>query len=511
MKNGHGVPAAGSKAEHVPAAGTGLLDSLRRFGEKPGLARIEFLLEKLGRPQDRFPAVHVAGTNGKGSTAAMIGAVLQAVGLRVGAFTSPHLVRYNERITVDRESVSDEDLDELSRLVQPVTAEAAATGDVGQPTEFEVATAMAFAHFAQKRVDVAVVEVGLGGRLDSTNVVDAVVSVITPVGIDHTAVLGNTLAEIAAEKAGILRPGVPLVLARQTPEAAAVIRRRARELGIDVYEQGVDYDATGVELAAEGTTFHFITSGAARTELVGTEPGGAGPGAASGSATTAGPGAAVRLQTPLVGAHQADNGATAVAAAALALNRLQRVHPDAPPASGAVPLAKVICERSDVFRAGLARTNWPGRFEIVGREPLTILDGAHNVESARALAASLRAVVPNRPLVFVVGMLKEKPIPTMFDTLLPLADAVVFTKPSQGRTPAAEPEHLAATARRLSEGSSDPDFSLSSSFEPTFEIEPEPTLALARARSMAGPGGAVVVWGSLYLVGEMKSSLPAEL
>lgn len=469
---------------------------------KPGLARIEFLLEGLGRPQDRFPAVHIAGTNGKGSTAAMIAAVLRAAGLRVGLFTSPHLVGYNERIVVDGEPVGDDDLARLSSRVEPLLAKAAAAAGVGEPTEFEAATAMALAHFADREVDVAVVEVGLGGRLDSTNVVDPVVSVITPVGLDHTAVLGETLPEIAEEKAGILRPGIPLVLARQEPEAGAVIRDRAAELGVAVYEQGVAFDAVVGKLAVDGTTFDFFAPPPEASSV----------------------GLSIRgLRTPLVGAHQADNGAAAVAAAALALHRLGRsrlgprgaktargsgpgIGPGTEP--GATPgLATMLRERCDVFRSGLAATKWPGRFEIIDRGPLTIVDGAHNVESARALAETIRAVLTRRPLVFVVGMLQEKPIGPMLDTLLPLADAVVFTKPSQGRTPGAEPQQLARTARRLLDGAgsaADAPSPLPEGSAPTIELEPHPASALRRGKALAGPDGVVVLWGSLYLVGEIK-------
>lgn len=432
-----------------------LLRSLERFGEKPGLARIEFLLNKLGRPQERFPAVHIAGTNGKGSTGAMIAAVLKAGGRRVGLFTSPHLLRYNERIVVDGEPIGDEELAKLLDTLAPYVAEAAATPGVGQPTEFEVATAAALAHFAEQGADVAVVEVGLGGRLDSTNVVHPCVSVITSIDVDHTAVLGTDLVTIAGEKAGIIRSGVPVVMAKQLPEAAAVVRQRARRTGAPLVEQGVDFNGTPVGVDMHGTRFDLQLSGPdLRLENVG---------------------------IPLVGVHQVDNAAVAAAAALVAEGALGR------------ELSGDAAET--ILRTGFGTARWPGRFEIVDEEPLTIVDGAHNAASARALAHTVEAVFTDEPIVFVIGMLAEKSPDAILEPLLPLAEAIVFTKPSQGRTAPAEPKELERVARAFIEDSPG---------APGVEIVADPSMAVRRARELAGADGVVIVAGSLYLVGEVK-------
>jgi len=422
---------------------------LRRFGEKPGLARIRFLMERLGHPETAYPAVHVAGTNGKGSTAAMIASVLRAAGYSVGLFTSPHLVRYNERIVVDGAPIADEDLAALfGRLHEHVEAAAREPG-VGQPTEFEVGTAVALAYFAQRAVDVAVVEVGLGGRFDSTNVVRPLVSVITPIGLDHTRVLGGTLEHIAREKAGIIKPGAPVVCAHQPEEAQAVIAARAAESRSPLYEAGRDFGWELQSADAGGTCFTFRW----------------------------GADAVEHLHVPLLGPHQAHNGAVAVAALRVA-------------AEAGFPVSE------DALRRGLAAVRWPGRMELVPGRPALLFDGAHNAEGARALAEGLRAVFPERKPVFVLGVLAEKPVDAMLETLLPLGRAAVVTAPQHGRGRPVEPEELARRAAGL---------------VPEIAVEADPLAAMARAKELAGAEGLVVVTGSLYLVGEVQALLAGEL
>lgn len=423
------------------------LNTLKRFGEKPGLARIRFLLERLGQPQAAYPAVHVAGTNGKGSTAAMIAAILQAAGYRTGLFTSPHLVRYNERIQVNGAPIGDRDLEELLARLKAEAEKAAADPGIGQPTEFEVGTAAAFAYFAQARVDVAVIEVGLGGRLDATNAIAPLVSVITPVGLDHTRVLGTTLPEIALEKAGIIKPRVPVVCARQPAEARDVIAARAGELGCPLLLFGRDYDSR-LEGAGPGGTRFSVRWGDTWVE---------------------------DLKVPLLGAHQADNAAVAVAAVRAAGERLG--------------------VSEDAVRRGLAAVQWPGRMELVPGQPALLLDGAHNAEGARVLAEGLQAVFPGQRPVFVVGMLAEKPVDAVLRTLLPLGRAAVFTAPRFGRGQPVDPPELARRAQGL---------------VPQAAAEPGPAEALALAREWAGAGGLVCVTGSLYLVGEVKGLLAGE-
>ena len=475
-----------------------LLEKLERFGERPGLERIQFLLNALGNPERAFPAVHVAGTNGKGSTSAMIASVLRAAGLRVGLFTSPHLVRYNERIVVDGRCISDEELDALMGELEPLLRMAAAAPGVGQPTEFEAATAAAVAYFARRRVDVAVVEVGLGGSLDSTNVVRPVVSVMTPIGLDHTNRLGKTLAQIARDKAGIIRPGVPVVSAAQAPEAAQVIAEAAAARGAPLLMAGRDFDVRLRGVGPDGTEFDVkvpVTDG---------EAAGAGGHAAK---------AAERwmkgLRVPLLGAHQAGNGAVA-AVACLVLREAGGApgpvgaypapHPGPDPvprpaAQQAVPLGKWAGITEAAVREGLRNVRWPGRMEVLPGRPAVILDGAHNAEAAAVLAEALRAVFPSRRPVFVFAALREKPVDRMLEQLLPLGRAVVLTAPRSSRTPPMDPHEL---ARRAADR-----------IEAVF-VEPAAERAVEKAKALAGPEGVVCVCGSLYLVGEVRGLLAGE-
>lgn len=385
-----------SMSDH--SRGGHLLKQLEQFGEKPGLERIQFLLDALGNPERAFRAVHVGGTNGKGSTSAMVAAIMRAGGKRVGLFTSPHLARYNERIAVDGQPIADRDLDHvLQQLQGPI--ERAARSDVGQPTEFEVATAAAIVHFAQMDVDVAVVEVGLGGRLDSTNVVNPAVSVLTPIGLDHTNRLGTTISEIAADKAGIIRPNVPLVCAPQQEEAARVITEVAEERGAPLIVAGRDYELSLMQADQNGTMFDLRWQDEWFRQL----------------------------NVPLLGPHQAVNAAVAAV----------------------VGFTQGLSE--EAVRAGLEQVAWPGRFELVERAPAVVLDGAHNEDAARALATSLATVFPGVRPVFVMGVLQEKPVDRILRTLLPLGRAVVFTAPKESRTPPMEPEELVRRAEGLIE------------------------------------------------------------
>lgn len=442
-----------------------LLERLQQFGEKPGLERIQFLLNALGNPEHAFPAVHVAGTNGKGSTSAMITAILRAAGLRVGLFTSPHLVRYNERIVVDGQPISDEALHTIMLELEGLVKEAADTPDVGQPTEFEVATAAALVHFAREKVDVAVVEVGLGGRFDSTNVVQPIVSVITPIGLDHTNRLGTTLAEIASDKAGIMRPDVPVVSAPQAQEAADVLADAATTRGAPLFAAGDDFEGCLASLSAEGTTFDV------RWKDVWLR----------------------NLRVPLLGAHQAVNGSVAVAACLALREAVSGDDPAAERPDVTVTLSDGAARISEqTIRNGLGNVVWPGRMEIVSTEPTIILDGAHNVEAATVLASTLRAVFPGRRPVFVMAVSGDKPIDSILQTLLPLGQAVVFTAPRSSRTPPVDPSELARRAEELIE---------------TIQVEPKAERALVQAKEL---GDLICVCGSLYLVGEVRGFLAGE-
>ncbi len=385
-------------------------------GKKNDLANMRLLLARLGNPEARFPALHVTGTNGKGSVCALLNAALQCSGYRTGLYTSPFLQRYNERMRIDGAPIPNARLAALLDTVAPHIEALRAEGVC--PTEFEIGTALAFTYFAEENVDIAVVEVGLGGRLDPTNVLIPRVCAIASIGLDHTRVLGDTIEAIAGEKAGIAKPGVPLVLSAQGPESArAVVRARCE---------------------AVCAPFH-VTDDAATVPTVG-----------------------------LQGAHQAYNAALAARVLHVLVEQGWRV-PD------------------EAIAEGFRRARWPGRLEWVGGKPPLLMDGAHNPEGARALAAYV-ASLPRVRTAMLLGMLMDKDWPEMARTLAPLADAVVTVSPDNYRA-------LDAGALAKAVG------------EQGVPAEAAAALpdALARARELAGPSGRVVAAGSLYLIGSLRT------
>jgi dihydrofolate synthase/folylpolyglutamate synthase len=346
---------------------------------KFGLDRTRAVLEALGRPQDRMRLVHVAGTNGKGSTCAMIESALRAEGRRTGLFTSPHLSQPTERIRINGREAGTEQFTDAFNRVHRAAEQLLAAGAIDfHTTYFETVTAMALSVFADERVDTAVMEVGMGGRLDATNVIAPELCVITPVDFDHEAYLGKSLEAIAGEKAGILKPGVPAVFARQRAEAARVLEQRAANLGIAV-SRTRDWQVCGLELDARGSQFR----------LVGERQ--------------------LRIACPLAGEHQVENAATA----AVALVRL-----------GISDAA---------IETGIARTVWPGRLERVSCSPEIILDGAHNPAGARALAAYIDRFYAARRLRLIYGAMRDKAIDEIIGILFPRARQVIVTAPAQAR------------------------------------------------------------------------------
>jgi dihydrofolate synthase/folylpolyglutamate synthase len=397
-----------------------------RAGMRPGLERIEALLDAVGRPERAFTIAQIGGTNGKGSISAMLAAILQAAGRRVGLYTSPHLRHYRERIRVDGRPISEADfVDEVEALGTLIARLDA--------TVFEAGTALALDHFCRERVDVAVLEVGLGGRLDATTVGTPRVEVIGPIDYDHQHELGDTLTLIAGEKAAIIRSGVALS-ARQDPEAAAVLDRRAAEMG--------------VPLLCEGRELHVVPLGftleAQRLDLAG--PGWRLPDVACG----------------LLGVFQPGNALLAAAA------------------------ARELGADETAIRTGLRGARWPGRFQVFRRDPVVILDGAHNPAGARALAASLRAYFPGAPVTFVVGILADKDAGGILGALRPLAERVILTASANPR--AAAPEALRAL--------------LPADLRVDVVASPQAALTLAMAER---PGGIVCVAGSLSLIGDVLS------
>jgi dihydrofolate synthase/folylpolyglutamate synthase len=405
--------------------------NLQKFGVKLGLDSTRRLLSRLGSPQ--FPCVHIAGTNGKGSTGAMLEAIALRAGLKTGYFISPHLVRFNERFRLNGQDIGD---GELQALCQEVWA--AMGGE--HNTFFEFACALAFLYFARHKVDLAILETGMGGRLDSTNVCRPVVSVITNIALDHTRYLGNTLAEIARDKAGVIKPGVPLV--HGAGACGRIIEDIANAKGSPVLALGRD-----IRVRRRGEKFYV-----------------------QGPDFRLGP-----LSTNLPGYHQAGNAALACAAAALLARR-------------GWPLT------AECIKSGLETVRWPGRLErlAVNNVPLW-LDGAHNPAAVRALLKSLPLLRGGGDLVVILGIMADKDLNSMLKSLTRAADKVIFTQPDCARAcPAAE---LAARARV-----GDRPFWVIANLEQ----------ALQTGLRQAARGGAALVTGSLFTVGQAKAILSGQ-
>ena len=415
------------------------------------LDRMRALLARLGDPQNRLRIVHIAGTKGKGSTSAMLASVLRRAGRRVGLFTSPHLCRVEERIQVDGAPIT---AGELTVLLHEVRR---AVERLAQPavTFFEATTAVGFLHFVRRRVDAAVVEVGLGGRFDSTNVCRPAVAVITSISLDHTRQLGDHVAAIAMEKAGIVKPGRPTLSGATAPEARPVIERICRERGSPLRQLGVDFHYD-YEPGRVGNESDGAADRRARVRVRSRQ-------------------AWQWMELSLLGEHQAANAALAVAC----VEQLRE-------AGWAIPDAAVA--------AGLAATDWPARMEVLGRRPLVVLDCAHNTASADALARTLLESFPPCRRLLVFAGSSDKDLAGMFRILAPHF-AHAFLTPYFGSARSAPPEQMA----ELLQGVGGP---------PATRC-PNPAAAWEAARNMAGPDDLICITGSVFLAGEMRSLLTA--
>lgn len=352
---------------------------------KLGLERIRTLLAALGEPQRACRFIHVAGTNGKGSTCAMIERALREAGAKTGLYTSPHLVEPTERVRINGEPVSAADFAQAFQEVHETAERLAARGAIdSHPTYFETVTAMAYVLFRRHGVERVVLETGMGGRLDATNVVDPELSVITPIDFDHEKFLGDTIPQIAFEKAGILKPGRPAVVSRQHPEAMQVLESRAAETRSELHRAS-GWRVDHLELDAYGSRFR-----------------------------AAGPGVSMEVDLPLIGAHQVENALTAIAA----LHRL------------GLP--------AETIRRGIAATVWPGRLERVRQSPDLFLDGAHNAAGARALAGYIRHAHAGRRVWMIFGAMRDKDLHVIGRSLFHLASELIFTTPGQARAFRAE-------------------------------------------------------------------------
>jgi dihydrofolate synthase/folylpolyglutamate synthase len=421
---------------------------------EPSLDRIRAFVELLGEPQAGYPVIHLTGTNGKTSTSRMIDTLLRTLDLRTGRFTSPHVERMSERISIDGESLTDEEFVRAFNDIAPYTH--IVDGGQEHPLSFfETVVAMAYAAFADAPVDVAVVEVGMGGSWDATNVVDAAVAVVLPIAVDHASYLGTTPADIAMEKAGIIKPDSVVVLADQSPEVAEVLLERIAEVGATAFREGIDFGVAARTPAVGGQVLSLQGLRARYDDVF----------------------------LPLYGAHQAQNAAVALAVV------------EAFAASGEQALDE------DVVRAAFAEVTSPGRLEIVRRSPTVVLDAAHNPHGAEALGAALEDSFTFNPLIGVLGVMADKDQEGLLVALEPHLAHVVCTQNSTGR--ALPAEQLAAIAREVFG-----EDRVSVTPELGDAIEAAATLAEAGAAFGDGLGsGAVLVTGSVVTVGEARSLL----
>ncbi|MGH3489763.1 MAG: bifunctional folylpolyglutamate synthase/dihydrofolate synthase [Actinopolymorphaceae bacterium] len=425
--------------------------------ERPDIDRIRHLCELLGDPQHSAPVIHLTGTNGKTTTARMVDALLVAFGLRTGRLTSPHLAEVRERISLSGEPVArDRFVEAYAELAPFLDLADSRLGD--RPLSFfEASTALGFAVFTDAPVDVAVIEVGLGGRWDTTNVADGKVAVVTPVAVDHAKYLGSTPAEIAEEKAGIIKPGAVAVIAQQEIEVAEVLMRRAAEVGATVAREGLEFGVVERELAVGGQQLTI-------QGLSGTYDG---------------------IYLPLHGVHQAHNAACALAAAEAFL-------------AGGVTEGEGL--DAELVRGGFAAVTSPGRLEVVRRSPSVVLDATHNPHGARATAAAIAEAFSFEPLVGCVGMMQDKDVEGVLEAFEPVMDRIVCTQNSTARAmPAAE---LAEVAADLF---GEDRVSVAARLDDALDL----SVRLAEEQSTAMGSGGVLVTGSVITAGEARVLLGA--
>lgn len=415
------------------------INNLDRFGIKLGLERMESVLQFLDNPHTKFRAIHITGTNGKGSTAAFINSILIHHGFRVGLFTSPYLEKFTESIRVNGTEIEELRVVDFIKKIKPVT-EALIRRGLGNMTKFELITAMAFDHFALMKIDFAVVEVGLGGRLDSTNILKDKVCVITPISLDHRDVLGKTLAEIAREKAGIIKEGNPVVSSKQSLTVKRVLEEKVKKSKAQIFFQNKDFRCRRLSCDSAGQVFDY-------TGLHINLP---------------------KLEICMNGLHQVENAALALAAVECLAQKNRFII------------------KGKGIRNGLKHTRWPGRFEVVSNNPRVVLDGAHNPHGAKALRKTLEEQKFER-LILVIGMLKDKDYKKFVDIIAPVTDIAIVTKPPNKR--ALETEILRK------------EFHTHNVVTETRESIYE---AVNRALQISREGDLICITGSLYLIGEVR-------
>lgn len=402
------------------------------LGSKPGLSRTYELLEKLGNPHKKLKFVHVAGTNGKGSSCAFISSVLTKAGYKTGLYTSPFINFFNERIRIDGKCIPDEDLERCTDVVRPL-----AESMSDHPTEFEIITALAMKYFADNNCDIVVLEVGMGGELDSTNVIDTpVCTVITSIGLDHTSQLGNTLAEVASAKAGIIKGG-PVVCYERTGDAYDVIAKKCKQT--DSHLICADFSAIkNLTLGINGSKFDFAQFDS--------------------------------LEIQLVGSYQPYNASLAITALLELRNAGYNI-------------------TDEDIRTGIRITQWSGRFEVLGKDPLFILDGAHNPHGMKAAANSFSSLFGDEKIIFITGAMADKDVDGMFSVITPMADIFYTVTPENPRSMKAE--DLASHIRALGA-----DALSCESFDD----------AVKKALDRAGKDGIIAALGSLYFSCDIRKA-----
>ena len=414
------------------------IHGLYRKGTKPSLHRIEYLLQQLGNPHKKLKFVHIAGTNGKGSTAAMTASILQAAGYKAGLYTSPYIYRFNERIQINGNQIPDEDVVALTKKIR-----ALADQMPEKPTEFDFVTAMAMTYFAREGCDMVVLEVGVGGALDTTNIIDTPeVAVITNIGLDHTDLLGDTLAKIAAVKAGIIKENGCAVTYRGAPEVEAVYESVCREKNANWRK--ADFDSlVSVSHGLEGQVFHC--------------------------------GNRKNLELPLLGAHQLNNAAVVLSIIDSLIEKGWKI-------------------TEDHIRAGMKNVTWPGRFDIMHRDPLFIIDGGHNPQCIQALVKNIADYLTGRRLIVLSGVLADKDYADMFRPVMPYAETFVCITPDNPRKMEAKDlaQYLTGVGAQA-------------------EAFDEVAQGVRRAIELAGKDGVVLCFGSLYSISTIREGLDSVL
>jgi len=426
------------------------INNLIPFGIRPGLERIEQLMQLLGNPHRRLKFIHVAGTNGKGSTCAFLTRVLIESGYDVGTFTSPYITKFTNRFQYNGQDIPEETLLRVANRLYPLVQEMAAT-ELGSPTMFEVSTALAIVYYAEECYpDVVVWETGLGGRMDVTNIVHPIVSVITNVGYDHTDILGDTLELIAGEKAGIIKPGVPVVTSVDQPEVIEVLARKAEECRTTMYLAGRDYTAERLQGDANSQSFHFQ-----------------------------GPFREMDIEIGMQGEHQCANAGLAMMALEVLRQYMAFVLDDEPLLSG--------------FR----HTFWAGRLEKVSDEPPVVLDGAHNPEGAASLVKSIPQTYTYNKLHMLAGMLENKQHEPVFRHLLSIADTLILTEPDFRRK--MDTDRLYELVRQIQQDMNKTEVEI------IVERDWKQALELLKSRTEREDLG--VVTGTLYLISDVRATL----